>query len=107
MTAIAFLIALFRHRPAPFCLLDEVDAPLDDANVRRFASMLDELKRDTQLVVITHNRLTMEACEHLYGVTMEEPGVSRLISMEIGAGVEDWIAAAADPDTADAAALSA
>lgn len=104
MTAIAFLIALFRHRPAPFCLLDEVDAPLDDANVRRFASMLDELKRDTQLVVITHNRLTMEACEHLYGVTMEEPGVSRLISMEIGAGVEDWIAAAADPDTADAAA---
>ncbi len=104
MTAIAFLIALFRYRPAPFCLLDEVDAPLDDANVRRFASMLDELKRDTQLVVITHNRLTMEACEHLYGVTMEEPGVSRLISMEIGAEVEDWIAAAADPDTADAAA---
>ena len=103
MTAIGFLIALFRHRPAPFCLLDEVDAPLDDANVRRFASMLDELKRDTQLVVITHNRLTMEACEHLYGVTMEEPGVSRLISMEIGAGAEDWIAAA-DPDTADAAA---
>ena len=104
MTAIAFLIALFRHRPAPFCLLDEVDAPLDDANVRRFASMLDELKRDTQLVVITHNRLTMEACEHLYGVTMEEPGVSRLISMEIGAGVEDWIAVAADPDNAGAAA---
>ena len=104
MTAIAFLIALFRYRPAPFCLLDEVDAPLDDANVRRFASMLDELKRDTQLVVITHNRLTMEACEHLFGVTMEEPGVSRLISMQIGAEVEDWIAAAAEPDTAGAAA---
>ena len=107
MTAIAFLIALFRYRPAPFCLLDEVDAPLDDANVQRFASMLDELKRDTQLVVITHNRLTMEACEHLYGVTMEEPGVSRLISMQIGADVENWIAAAADPDSADGAALSA
>ncbi len=108
MTAIAFLIALFRYRPAPFCLLDEVDAPLDDANVQRFASMLDELKRDTQLVVITHNRLTMEACEHLYGVTMEEPGVSRLISMQLGADVENWIAAAADPDRADgAAALSA
>ena len=105
MTAIAFLIALFRYRPAPFCLLDEVDAPLDDANVQRFASMLDELKRDTQLVVITHNRLTMEACEHLYGVTMEEPGVSRLISMQIGADVENWIAAAADPESA--AALSA
>ena len=107
MTAIAFLIALFRYRPAPFCLLDEVDAPLDDANVQRFASMLDELKRDTQLVVITHNRLTMEACEHLYGVTMEEPGVSRLISMEIGADAENWIAAAADPESADGAALSA
>ena len=106
MTAIAFLIALFRYRPAPFCLLDEVDAPLDDANVQRFASMLDELKRDTQLVVITHNRLTMEACEHLYGVTMEEPGVSRLISMQIGAEVEDWIAAAADPDSAAGAAAS-
>lgn len=103
MTAIAFLIALFRYRPAPFCLLDEVDAPLDDANVQRFASMLDELKRDTQLVVITHNRLTMEACEHLYGVTMEEPGVSRLLSMQIGADVENWIAATADPDSANAA----
>lgn len=104
MTAIAFLIALFRYRPAPFCLLDEVDAPLDDANVQRFASMLDELKRDTQLVVITHNRLTMEACEHLYGVTMEEPGVSRLISMQIGAEVEDWIAAATDSGSAESAA---
>ena len=96
MTAIAFLIALFRYRPAPFCLLDEVDAPLDDANVQRFVSMLGELKRDTQLVVITHNRLTMEACEHLYGVTMEEAGVSRLISMQFGDEVEDWIAGAAD-----------
>lgn len=104
MTAIAFLIALFRYRPAPFCLLDEVDAPLDDANVQRFASMLGELKRDTQLVVITHNRLTMEGCEHLYGVTMEEPGVSRLISMEMGAEVEQWIAGAADSETADGAA---
>ncbi len=107
MTAIAFLIALFRYRPAPFCLLDEVDAPLDDANVQRFASMLDELQRDTQLVVITHNRLTMEACEHLYGITMEEPGVSRLISMQIGADAENWIAAAADAESADGAALSA
>ncbi len=99
MTAIAFLIALFRYRPAPFCLLDEVDAPLDDANVQRFASMLGELKRDTQLVVITHNRLTIEACEHLYGVTMEEPGVSRLISVQIG-DVDSWIAGAADADAA-------
>lgn len=104
MTAIAFLIALFRYRPAPFCLLDEVDAPLDDANVQRFASMLGELKRDTQLVVITHNRLTMEACEHLYGVTMEEPGVSRLISVQIGADIENWIAAAPGAETVGGAA---
>ena len=92
LTAIAFLIALFRYRPAPFCLLDEVDAPLDDANVQRFAGLLDELKQDTQLVVITHNRQTMESCEHLYGVTMEEPGVSRLVSVEIGdEQIEGWL----------------
>ena len=103
MTAIAFLIALFRNRPAPFCLLDEVDAPLDDANVQRFASMLGELKQDTQLVVITHNRLTIEACEHLYGVTMEEPGVSRLLSVQIGAELDGWIGAAADAEPAGAA----
>ena len=92
LTAIAFLIALFRYRPAPFCLLDEVDAPLDDANVQRFAGLLAELKQDTQLVVITHNRQTMESCEHLYGVTMEEPGVSRLVSVEIGdEQIEGWL----------------
>ena len=100
LTAIAFLIALFRYRPAPFCLLDEVDAPLDDANVQRFAGLLDELKQDTQLVVITHNRQTMESCEHLYGVTMEEPGVSRLVSVEIGdEQIEGWLG-----DRGDAAA---
>lgn len=103
LTAIAFLIALFRYRPAPFCLLDEVDAPLDDANVQRFAGLLAELKQDTQLVVITHNRQTMESCEHLYGVTMEEPGVSRLVSVEIGdEQIEGWLGdrggdAAAEP----------
>ena len=92
MTAIAFLIALFRYRPAPFCLLDEVDAPLDDANIQRFSGLLAELKADTQLVVITHNRQTMESCEHLYGVTMEEPGVSRLVSVEIGdEQIEGWL----------------
>lgn len=93
MTAIAFLIALFRYRPAPFCLLDEVDAPLDDPNAQRFAALLDELREETQLVVITHNRLTMEACEHLYGVTMEEPGVSRVVSLELGGeGFGRWVA---------------
>ena len=109
MTAIAFLIALFRYRPAPFCLLDEVDAPLDDANVQRFAGLLAELKKSTQLVVITHNRLTMEACEHLYGVTMEEPGVSRLVSVRLGdAELRGWIAeAAASPADEPVLAVSA
>ncbi len=98
MTAIAFLIALFRYRPAPVCLLDEVDAPLDDPNAQRFAALLDELRQETQLVVITHNRITMEACRHLYGVTMEEPGVSRVISVEIDAeGFDRWVAGEASP----------
>ena len=105
LTAIAFLIALFRYRPAPFCLLDEVDAPLDDANIARFSGLLAELKQDTQLVVITHNRQTMESCEHLYGVTMEEPGVSRLVSVEIGdEQIEGWLGERGAEPAADRAA---
>ncbi|HSF16841.1 MAG TPA: chromosome segregation protein SMC [Vicinamibacteria bacterium] len=83
MTAIALLFAIFRYRPSPFCLLDEVDAPLDDANVGRFLSMLRELRETTQFIVITHNRKTMEMADQLYGVTMEEPGVSRLVSVSM------------------------
>lgn len=88
LTAIAFLIALFRYRPAPLCLLDEVDAPLDDDNAHRFAALLDELREVAQLIVITHNRVTMEACQHLYGVTMEEPGVSRVLSLTFDDGLD-------------------
>ncbi len=98
MTAIAFLIALFRFRPAPFCLLDEADAPLDDQNVERFAAMLGRLRATTQLVVITHNRHTMESCDHLYGVTMEEPGVSRVVSLDLrDAAASDWLTDAEAP----------
>ncbi len=88
MTAIALLFAIFRYRPSPFCLLDEVDAPLDDANVGRFLDMLLELRDTTQFIIITHNRKTMEMADHLYGVTMEEPGISKLVSVNMVQGAE-------------------
>ena len=81
MTAIALLFAIFQYKPSPFCILDEVDAPLDDANIGRFVRMLESLKAKTQFVLITHSRKTMEIADHLYGVTMEEPGVSKLVSV--------------------------
>ncbi len=81
LTAIALLFALFRIKPSPFCILDEVDAPLDDVNTLRYVGMLQELARETQCIVITHNKLTMQVCGTLYGVTMEERGVSKLVSV--------------------------
>jgi chromosome segregation protein len=83
LTAIALLFALFRIKPSPFCILDEVDAPLDDVNTLRFVAMLRELAKETQCIVITHNKLTMEVAATLYGVTMEERGVSKLIEVEL------------------------
>ena len=79
-TGLALLFGIFDYRAETFCLLDEVDAPLDDANIHRFTRVLRELAGQTQFVVITHNRKTMEAADVLYGVTMEEPGLSRLVS---------------------------
>ncbi|MER3429618.1 MAG: chromosome segregation protein SMC [Blastocatellia bacterium] len=81
MTAIALVMAIFKYRPSPFCLLDEVDAPLDDANVGRFVGKIAEMSEKTQFIVITHNKRTMEAAKALYGVTMQEPGVSRIVSV--------------------------
>jgi chromosome segregation protein len=83
LTGLALLFAIFYYRPSPFCLLDEVDAPLDDANIHRFTRVLRELSSQTQFVVITHNRKTMEAADVLYGVTMEEPGLSRIVSVSL------------------------
>ena len=83
LAAIALLLALFRIRPAPFCVLDEVDAPLDDANVERLCQHLRELSRDTQFLLITHNRRTMSHADVLYGVTMAEPGVSSIVSVRL------------------------
>jgi chromosome segregation protein len=83
LTGLALLFAIFYFRPSPFCVLDEVDAPLDDANIHRFLRVLRELCSQTQFIVITHNRKTMEAADVLYGVTMEEPGLSRLVSVQL------------------------
>ncbi len=83
LTAIALLFALFRTKPSPLCILDEVDAPLDDVNTTRFVDLLSEMAGDTQFIVITHNKLTMEVASRLYGVTMEEKGVSKLVSVEL------------------------
>ncbi len=85
LTAIALLFALFQTKPSPFCILDEVDAPLDDVNTLRFVELVKKMSADTQFVVITHNKLTMEAANLLYGVTMQERGVSRLVSVELDA----------------------
>jgi chromosome segregation protein len=83
LTAMALMFAIFKYRPSPFCLLDEIDAPLDDANIGRFVEMLKGMLHHTQFILITHNRKTMEIADRLYGVTMEEPGVSKLISVRL------------------------
>jgi chromosome segregation protein len=81
MTALALLIAIFRYQPSPFCILDEVDAPLDEANVGRFTHLIGDMSAQTQFIIVTHNRKTMETSSVLYGVTMQEPGVSKLVSV--------------------------
>jgi chromosome segregation protein len=81
LAALALLIALFRYTPSPFCILDEVDAPLDESNVERFTRLVQHMSRHTQFILITHNKQTMEIAEVMYGVTMEEPGISRLVSV--------------------------
>ncbi|MDB5988060.1 MAG: smc [Nevskia sp.] len=88
MTAVALLLALFQLNPAPFCLMDEVDAPLDDANVGRFCEVVREMAHAVQFIIITHNKITMELAEQLHGVTMQEPGVSRLVSVDVKQAVQ-------------------
>ncbi len=83
LTAVALVFAIFRLNPAPFCLLDEVDAPLDEANVGRFSAMVTEMSEKVQFLFVTHNKATMEAARQLSGVTMREPGVSRLVSVDL------------------------
>ncbi len=88
LTAVSLIFAIFLIKPSPFCILDEVDAPLDDANVGRMIKLVRELAGDTQFIVITHNKVTMEASDRLYGVTMEQRGISKLVSVNMRRAVE-------------------
>jgi len=83
LTAVSLVFAIFRLNPAPFCLLDEVDAPLDEANVGRFCALVGEMSAKVQFLFVSHNKATMEAAQQLAGVTMREPGVSRLVSVDL------------------------
>ena len=84
LTALALLVGIFEFQPAPFCVLDEVDAPLDETNVGRFARLIAQLSESTQFIVITHSKRTMEQADVMYGVTMQEPGVSKIVSVSLG-----------------------
>ncbi|KAA6184660.1 chromosome segregation protein SMC [Thiohalocapsa marina] len=88
LTAVALVFAIFQLNPAPFCMLDEVDAPLDDANVSRFCELVRSMSDQVQFIFITHNKVTMEIADHLVGVTMHEPGVSRLVSVDVDAAAQ-------------------
>ncbi len=87
LTAVAFVFAIFNLNPAPFCLLDEVDAPLDDANVGRFSELVREMSEQVQFLFVTHNKVTMEVAHQMLGVTMREPGISRLVSVDLDKAV--------------------
>ncbi|HEX9106011.1 MAG TPA: AAA family ATPase, partial [Longimicrobiales bacterium] len=96
LTALALLFAIYLVKPSPFCVLDEVDAPLDEANIVRFVTMLEKFKRDTQFIVITHNPRTMEAADWIYGVTMEEAGISTVVGVKLDEVLTDNRKAAPD-----------
>ncbi|HZO11836.1 MAG TPA: hypothetical protein VFB62_01205, partial [Polyangiaceae bacterium] len=85
-TAVALLLSIFRYKPSPFCVLDEVDAPLDDANIDRYVEAIRAMTDRSQFILITHSKRTMQAVDVLYGVTMQEPGVSKLVGVRVGSG---------------------
>jgi chromosome segregation protein len=88
LTALALVFALFRLNPAPFCLMDEVDAPLDDSNTERFCAMVKKMSEKTQFLYVSHNKITMEMAQQLIGVTMQESGVSRIVEVDMDAAVQ-------------------
>ena len=93
LTALSLLFGIYLVKPSPFCVLDEVDAPLDESNIYRFIRLLQEFKDQSQFIVITHNARTIEAADWIYGVTMEEPGVSRIVGVKL----EDALQAGSAP----------
>jgi chromosome segregation protein len=84
LTALALLVGIFQFQPSPFCVLDEVDAPLDDTNVGRLSDLLHSMSKDTQFLVVTHSKRMMHSADMIYGVTMQEPGVSKVVSVRLG-----------------------
>ena len=83
MTAISLLFAIYQVKPSPYCILDEVDAPLDDVNIRKFTKVLQKFCNETQFIIVTHNKLTMEIADYMYGVTQERKGLSKLVSVKL------------------------
>ena len=83
LAALALVIAIFQYKPSPFCVLDEVDAALDDVNVVRFNEIIRDISKEAQFILITHNKQTMEIADQLYGVTMESPGISQIVSVKV------------------------
>ena len=98
LTAVALLLAVFRSKPSPFCLLDEVDAALDEANIGRFVTVLKEFTGESQFIVVTHSKKTMAAADTLYGITMQESGISKQVTIRF----EDWVEEAMEPPKAQA-----
>ena len=93
LTAIALLFAIYLVKPSPFCILDEVDAPLDDTNIGKFAKALQDFSDKTQFIVVTHNKLTMEKADFMYGITQQEEGVSKIVSVKLKEkGIEEAVA---------------
>ena len=88
LTALALVFAIFELNPAPFCLLDEVDAPLDDLNTLRFIDMVEEMSKSVQFIFITHNKVSMERSDYLMGVTMQEAGVSRIVTVNVNQAMQ-------------------
>ena len=86
LTALALLVGIFQYQPSPFCVLDEVDAALDETNVGRLADLINTLSGDTQFLLVTHSKRMMQAADLIYGVTMQEPGVSKVLSVKLGGG---------------------